>query len=257
MCAAAVLALTIVVVQKKPSAPSAPPTSVAKVPVTEKPMDLPSVANQETAITEHSGSATPPPAAARISPQSPIQYIVPAPQPSAPLIPSVAQTAPTAAATPRGVTSASAGTSSAPTTIPSQTSTADESVVEIAVPRGMVLPATFSDSDPPRSPAQAAALDSIADEFLETAFPAAGAPVNESGNTAAASNPASGDGTPSPLPANDAQNAGPTITAEDLQNAGGDPAAALRLANERYRQLFGHEAFNTWSTRAALEALSE
>lgn len=222
-------------------------------------MELPSVASEEVSINANSGTA-PPPVAARQPFQSPIHYIAPAPQPSTPSITSAAPVTPVtpgAQVAPRGVTSAPAGSSAAPTAIASQISTADESVVEIAVPRGMVLPATFSDFDTPRSPEQAAALDSIADEFLETAFPAEGTPVNESGNTAGASNPGTGGEAPPPVPANDPQNAGPAITAEDLQNAGGDPADALRLANERYRQLFGHEAFNTWSTRAAIEALSE
>jgi hypothetical protein len=253
---AAVLAIAIVVSQKEPSTPPEPPRSVAKVSVPEKPMDLPSVASEKASISDHSGSVPPQVAATQVS-RSPIHYIAPASQPSTPSITSAAPVTPGAQVAPRGVTSAPAGSSAAPTAIANQISTADESVVEIAVPRGMVLPATFSDLDTPRSPAQAAALDSIADEFLETAFPAAGTPANESGNTAEASNPGTSSEAPTPLPANDAQNAGPTITAEDLQNAGGDPADALQLANERYRQLFGHEAFNNWSTRAAIEALSE
>jgi|GEM_PF-2421095 len=254
MSVTATLAIAIFIIQKILEAPPERPKSIATAAVVKSPADLPLATSEEALTTSNRGSV-PPTVAATQAPKSPTQYIASGSQPSTSFVSSATPTAVKVA--PRGVSDSLSAVSSAPTSTPNQIPPGDAQVVEIPVPRGMVLPAAFSDSGTPLSPAQSAALDSIADEFLETAFPAAGTAVNESSNTATTSNPASGGGTPSPLPANDAQNAGPTITDEDLQNAGGDPADALRLANERYRQLFGHEAFNTWSTRAALEALAD
>jgi hypothetical protein len=127
--------------------------------------------------------------------------------------------------------------------------------VDIAVPRGMVLPATFSDSSSDRTSAQAAALDQIANDFLDTALPA-GSLASGSGGIPT-SQPNEEESQPDSLVTPDPSFAGPSVAADDLLNAGGDVAEARRHANERYRQLFGQEAFNAWSSAAATEALSE
>jgi hypothetical protein len=88
---------------------------------------------------------------------------------------------------------------------------------DIPVPRGEALPAAIMDEGYGASPGQIQGLDDIAGEFLDNAL-------------------VSGS---------------PTYT---------DPQSwrdATRLADERYRSMFGAEAFNRWSIEAAKEALAE
>lgn len=109
--------------------------------------------------------------------------------------------------------------SSAPASIPQG---AAEEVVP--VPLGARLPAALVDSATDVTPEQAAVLDNLADDFLNSTTPSA-----------------SGNG-PSPSPKND-------------EAPGWDPAVVD--ADERYRSLFGVDAYNTWTSAAAKEALAE
>lgn len=102
--------------------------------------------------------------------------------------------------------------------------------MEFIVPRAAILPAAFLDSAEGASEAQGAALDRLAHDFLSE-LAAAEAPK------------------PPPVSPSKKQPARP-----------GQPDrwdAATRLADERYRQLFGVEAYNAWTAAAAKEALAE
>jgi len=88
---------------------------------------------------------------------------------------------------------------------------------EIPVPRGEPVPAAIMDEGYGASTAQVQSLDDIAGEFLDNAL--------------APASPSQGD----------------------VQNW----RSAARLADERYRTMFGVEAFNRWSIEAAKEALAE
>jgi len=127
-------------------------------------------------------------------------------------------------------------------------------VQEIVVPAGVVLPALFSDAGENLSPPQANALDQIADEFLDTTV---------------ATNPGSTGGVPSQItPATGGGGTQPNETPVSSNPVDQGPVAgvlesgpglqdATRLANERYRMLFGQDAFNRWTSQAAIEALQE
>lgn len=102
--------------------------------------------------------------------------------------------------------------------------------VEFIVPRGAVLPAALVDSAEGASPAQNAALDTLANEFL-----------NE-------------------LAADDAPKPPTVVPLKKPPARAGQPDrwdAATRMADERYRQLFGVEAYNAWTAAAAKEALAD
>jgi len=88
---------------------------------------------------------------------------------------------------------------------------------EIPVPRGEPLPAAIMDEGYGASTAQVQSLDDIAGEFLDNALDSG--PPSQAG----------------------------------IQNW----RDAARLADERYRSMFGVEAFNRWSIEAAKEALAE
>jgi hypothetical protein len=91
---------------------------------------------------------------------------------------------------------------------------------EIAVPAGSVLPAALLDDSPGLSSGQAAALDGLSEGFLDSAQGAA------------------------------AEGADPVDRRDGWRRQ-------LAEANERYRALFGVEAYNAWTSRAAAEALAE
>lgn len=88
---------------------------------------------------------------------------------------------------------------------------------EIPVPRGEPVPAAIMDEGYGASTAQVQSLDDIAGEFLDNALDSG--PPSQAG----------------------------------IQNW----RDAARLADERYRSMFGVEAFNRWSIEAAKEALAE
>lgn len=97
----------------------------------------------------------------------------------------------------------------------------------IPVPIGARLPAALVDPAPSATAAQATALDNLGDEFLNTSAP----DLTTAKNISAA---------------------GPGTSSDE-----GNWISAAAEANERYRALFGVEAFNAWSTAAAKEALAE
>jgi hypothetical protein len=94
---------------------------------------------------------------------------------------------------------------------------------QIIVPAGARLPAALVDSSGGLSPQQAEVLDSISEEFLDSALSA----QNHAG---------------------DAKN---TKVAEE------NWSKSLNEANDRYRALFGVDAFNARTIQAAKEALSD
>lgn len=97
----------------------------------------------------------------------------------------------------------------------------------IPVPIGARLPAALVDPAPNATAAQTTALDNLGDEFLNSTAPS---------QTTAKNGSATSPGTSSDE---------------------GNWNSAAAEANERYRSLFGVEAFNAWSTAAAKEALTE
>lgn len=103
---------------------------------------------------------------------------------------------------------------------------APPSFVETEVPAGFRLPAAVLDALPGGSAPQADALDRIAEEFLESV-------------EAAAYGNATTVGTAPVFPREAAW------------------TGAVNHSNELYRSVFGVEAFNSWTTRAATEALTE
>jgi hypothetical protein len=89
------------------------------------------------------------------------------------------------------------------------------------------LPASFIDAGDGASPAQVAALDRIADDFereITSIPPADPSPANGTPNSSTPRRPA-------------------------------DWNTASRAANERYRQIFGVELYNAWTSQAAKDAL--
>ncbi len=104
------------------------------------------------------------------------------------------------------------------------------------MPLGAVLPASLSHPPEGTTPAQVAVLESIYEEFV--------------GNV-----PIEGEDSSPASPASDVE----LVAAESPQIVAPltDWSEATQIANERYRQLFGVQAFNAWSAAAAREALAE
>jgi len=94
----------------------------------------------------------------------------------------------------------------------------------VSVPMGARLPAALVDSATDVTPEQATVLDNLADDFLDS------------------TNPATTSGT------------GQTQTSDEGEGTWGP---ALAEADERYRALFGADAYNAWTSAAAKEALAE
>lgn len=97
------------------------------------------------------------------------------------------------------------------------------SYVEVEVPAGFRLPAAVLDSIPSGTAAQAEALDRISEHFLDTV--------------------ASGEGE------------GPESGLPGAGSVEAEWGGALDQSNELYRSVFGIEAFNSWTSRSAHEAL--
>jgi hypothetical protein len=110
-------------------------------------------------------------------------------------------------------------------------SVASAPAAELVVPRGAVLPAAFLDPAEKASPAQVGALDRLADDFVRE--------VTTVDATASSS-------------------VVPPVEKRIVQRT--QPSrwdAATQQANERYRQLFGVEAYKAWTAAAAKDALTE
>jgi len=122
----------------------------------------------------------------------------------------------------REVSQSSRISSSLPTSNPKGSMDMEE---VIPVPLGAQLPAALVDPAPDATAEQAVALDNLADDFL---------------NSTAADPDSTNNGNPT--------------TPKDAEENWNSAASE---ANERYRSLFGVEAYNAWTTAAAKEALAE
>ncbi len=104
---------------------------------------------------------------------------------------------------------------------------------DIVVPLGARLPAALLDQTPNLTPQQASAVDAIANDFLDD-FPAENAASADQGQGQ-----------------QEGQSQGTISPPQDAWDA------AAREANERYRGMFGVEAYNAWTSASAQEALAE
>jgi hypothetical protein len=95
--------------------------------------------------------------------------------------------------------------------------------MEIPIPNGARLPAAIVDSSKNLTSPQMEVMDSISEKFLDSAMPSS---------------------TP-------AQNSSPQKTSDK------NWSPSLNEANERYRSLFGVDAYNAWTSQAAREALND
>ena len=105
------------------------------------------------------------------------------------------------------------------------------------VPLGARLPAAFSDNATNLTPQQAIARDGIANDFMDSL------PANEESTDTSPS--ANGDSSP-----DQGQGTGSSVPQGEWDSAATD-------ADDRYRAMFGVEAYNAWSAASAKEALAE
>jgi hypothetical protein len=94
---------------------------------------------------------------------------------------------------------------------------------EITIPSGARLPAAIVDSSKNLTSPQTEVLDAISEEFLDSAIPSS----------------------------TGAEDSSPQKT------SGKNWSPSLNEANERYRSLFGVDAYNAWTSQAAREALND
>jgi hypothetical protein len=95
--------------------------------------------------------------------------------------------------------------------------------MEISIPSGARLPAAIVDASKNLNPTQTEVMDAISEKFLDSAMPSSTV----------------------------TQDVSPQKTSE--QNW----SQSLNEANERYRSLFGVDAYNAWTSQAAKEALND
>ena len=95
--------------------------------------------------------------------------------------------------------------------------------MEIPIPNGARLPAAIVDSSKNLTSPQTEIMDAISEKFLDSAMPSSTA----------------------------AKDSSPQKTSEK------NWSPSLNEANERYRSLFGVDAYNAWTSQAAREALND
>lgn len=105
----------------------------------------------------------------------------------------------------------------------SKASQSEGVVLEISIPSGARLPAAIVDASKNLTPTQTDVMDAISEKFLDSAMPS-------------------------------------FIVPQDVppkKNAEKSWSQSLNEANERYRSLFGVDAYNAWTSQAAKEALND
>jgi hypothetical protein len=95
--------------------------------------------------------------------------------------------------------------------------------MEISIPSGARLPAAIVDASKNLTPTQTEVMDAISEKFLDSAMPSSIVPQDVS----------------------------------PQKNAEKSWSQSLNEANERYRSLFGVDAYNAWTSQAAKEALND
>jgi hypothetical protein len=95
--------------------------------------------------------------------------------------------------------------------------------MEISIPSGARLPAAIVDASKNLTPTQTEVMDAISEKFLDSAMPSSNVP----------------------------QDVPPKNISEKKWSQ------SLNEANERYRSLFGVDAYNAWTSQAAKEALND
>ena len=94
---------------------------------------------------------------------------------------------------------------------------------EISIPSGARLPAAIVDASKNLTPTQTDVMDAISEKFLDSAMPSSAV----------------------------------TQDVSPQKNAEKNWSQSLNEANERYRSLFGLDAYNAWTSQAAKEALND
>lgn len=95
--------------------------------------------------------------------------------------------------------------------------------MEISIPRGARLPAAIVDASKNLTPTQTEVMDAISEKFLDSAMPSSNVPQD--------------------------------VTPKNISEK--KWSQSLNEANERYRSLFGVDAYNAWTSQAAKEALND
>jgi hypothetical protein len=95
--------------------------------------------------------------------------------------------------------------------------------MEISIPSGARLPAAIVDASKNLTPTQTEVMDAISEKFLDSAMPSSAV----------------------------------TQDVSPQKNAEKNWSQSLNEANERYRSLFGVDAYNAWTSQAAKEALND
>ena len=95
--------------------------------------------------------------------------------------------------------------------------------MEISIPSGARLPAAIVDASKNLTPTQTEVMDAISEKFLDSAMPSSAV----------------------------------TQDVFPKKNAEKNWSQSLNEANERYRSLFGVDAYNAWTSQAAKEALND